>query len=250
MSYGWASANVPAGRYQLSFCCYLRHYISNQRRLRRDLNKCPAIANASTLGETWKGSKFNIINKSILDKNEFKKWMTNYQESNMDRNLRNQELIKAYKSNDLPIPKIEWHLKNTEVDLSLQTTSLRPELFADGFTIIPDIQIETLFDRMTKADAAMFRKRKLYNTSFTDMTISSVLDFWLKGGKLIPPTIMIYTKEYAKTLKLNIFESTELMPVDGKHRINVAYYFGVKSIPILVINPQIHLITQALNIKL
>lgn len=159
-------------------------------------------------------------------------------------NITHEILIAAYREGNLPIPQIHWHLSETEIDLSLQRDALHPRLLVEGFTIIPNVDIETLFNQMTEADAAMFRRRELYNSSFNARTISSVLHSWLKDQKLIPPTIIVYDKEFADTLKIKIITSNELRPIDGKHRINVSYFFGAKSIPILVRNKQLQLIEK------
>ena len=77
--------------------------------------------------------------------------------------------------------------------------------------------------------------------------ISSVIYSWQQGQRLIPPTILIYNKEFAETLENSNFESTEdLRPQDGKHRINAAYCLGATNIPILVRNRQLDLIKKIL----
>jgi hypothetical protein len=158
-----------------------------------------------------------------------------------------ERVFEAYKSNTLLIPEVRWHIDSTKIDLSLQRDSFRKELLVDGISVIPEVDIGVLFNKMTKDDALMFRKKKLYNPSFNSKSISIVINHWLQGIKLIPPTIMIFNQEYADTLNIDIIVSKELRPIDGKHRINAAYFFGIKTIPILVRNKQLSIIKTYLN---
>lgn len=155
-----------------------------------------------------------------------------------------------FKSNSLPIPNVAWHTIESEIDLSLQRDKLVPELLTDGFTIIPEVDFELLLNKMTVQDAAMLRKRDLYSPKFHDRTISTILNHWINNEKLIPPTILIYDEIFVNALNngRHIITSEELRPIDGKHRLHVSYYFGVKTIPILVINKQLSSIKDILNI--
>lgn len=91
----------------------------------------------------------------------------------------------------------------------------------------------------------MFREKKLYNPSLIDCQISDILNFWIKGEKLIPPTILVIDR----TIKNTIKDTDKIFPVDGKHRLNVAYYLGCTKIPIFVINKQLDKIKSILNLK-
>jgi hypothetical protein len=164
----------------------------------------------------------------------------------IEKNTIHRKLYEKYKVGVLPTPKILWHESELEIDLSLQRDTLNPKLLLDGFAIIPNVDIEVLLNNMTVQDAEMFRKKDLYNLSFDGRTTSTVLNFWLANNKLIPPTIVVFDKECIDTLGINAIPSKELSPVDGKHRMNVSYFFGVKSIPILVRTKQVELITSIL----
>jgi hypothetical protein len=46
-----------------------------------------------------------------------------------------------------------------------------------------------------------------------------------------------------------VTETNELFATDGKHRLNVAYYFGATGIPIFVVNKQLEKIKAILNLN-
>lgn len=170
------------------------------------------------------------------------------QNLNIENNRIHDQIFKAYNEKTLSIPDVNWHLNVEEIDLSLQRDGYRKELLVGGITIIPDVDIELLLNSMTKENAAMFRRKELYEQDLPDMAISKVVNYWIHGTKLIPPTIMVFTQEYAETLNISIIPSKELQPVDGKHRLKVAYFFGVKQIPILVRTIQAPIIKKTLRL--
>lgn len=181
------------------------------------------------------------------EEDDFRNRFEQQQRESFAKNLEHHRLMADYKENRLRIPDILWHRSIDEIDLSLQPDRLVKGLLAGGLELIAEVDIEILIDRMTKADQRMFRKRKLYNPSFNGHKISSVIYSWQQGQRLIPPTILIYNKEFAETLENSNFESTEdLRPQDGKHRINAAYCLGATNIPILVRNRQLDLIKKIL----
>lgn len=79
------------------------------------------------------------------------------------------------------------------------------------------------------------------------MTISRVWDHWLNNQKLIPPTIIIFDQRYMDLLVPGGIPSRELQPIDGKHRLNVAYYFGAETMPIIVLERQVLSIRRRLR---
>ncbi len=171
------------------------------------------------------------------------------QKRNREKNERHRYVKALYDNNKLSELSIAWHLDPLNIDLSLQKDHLDERLLDQGFSIIPEVEIETLFDNMIEGNPQMFREKKLFNPDMIDTNISSVIDFWLKGEKLIPPTITVLDQTLATSLNISFTTSDKLFPTDGKHRINVAYYFEATKIPILVVNKQLVKIKQILNLN-
>ena len=161
------------------------------------------------------------------------------------RNRRHQEILNLFKSSKLTDLEPLWHTDINEIDLSKQRENLRSDLLDEGFTILQNINIELLFDKMQSGNPEMFREKELYNDDLNDWKISDVIDNWLNNVKLIPPTILVIDKVIDKTIN----DTCKLFPTDGKHRINVAYYFGASTIPIFVVNKQLDKIKTILNLK-
>jgi hypothetical protein len=133
------------------------------------------------------------------------------------------------------------------VNLSLQRDPPDPRLLADGFSILNDVRIDHLISLMLEGDIEYYREDKFIRRSL-DFETTRILSHWLNGEKLIPPTMMVYTKEILGLFeKGDIIPSTEIFPADGKHRLSLAHYLGVKTIPILVFNIQLTLLSKMLR---
>lgn len=154
-----------------------------------------------------------------------------------ERNKRHREIVDLFNSSKLTTLQPLWHTDIESIDLNKQRENLTDDLLEDGFTILQNIDIEVLFDKMYSGNPEMFREKKLYNKELDDLKISGVIDNWLNNVKLIPPTILVIDNTY------------KVFPTDGKHRINVAYYYGATTIPIFVINKQLDKIKQILNLN-
>jgi ParB-like chromosome segregation protein Spo0J len=159
---------------------------------------------------------------------------------------RHDQLVNAYKAGTLPRPDIQWHQNLQDIDLSLQPDKLHLKLVAEGLSILPNVRLKTLVSRMREADAAIFRRKKLYEHAGDHQT-SRALDLWLQGEKLIPPTILIFDQPFMDLVCRHGIPSTELQPVDGKHRLSICCYFGIHAIPILVLERQLDQIKRILK---
>ena len=153
------------------------------------------------------------------------------------RNKRHKEIVDLFNSSKLTTLQPLWHTEIDSIDLNKQNENLNADLLEDGFTILHNIDIEFLFDKMYPGNPEMFREKNLYNKELDDLKISGVIDNWFKNVKLIPPTILV------------INNTNYVFPTDGKHRINVAYYFGATTLPIFVINKQLDKIKSILNLN-
>ena len=183
-----------------------------------------------------------------LSQEEINKFWKEKEESESrmrERNKRHKEIYDLYKSGQLKNINPIWHINAEEIELTKQKENLTSKLLENGFTIIENIDIELLFDNMPSGNPEMFRKRKLYNNSLDEFKTSEVLDNWIKGVKLIPPTILVIDE----TIEKGIENTTKIYPTDGKHRLNAAYFFGAKKIPIFVINKQIESIKKILKLN-
>jgi hypothetical protein len=154
-----------------------------------------------------------------------------------ERNKRHRDIVDLFNSSKLPTLQPLWHTDVDNIDLSQQRENLNDDLLEDGYTILQNVDIDVLFDKMYSGNPEMFREKKLYNEDLDDLKISGVIDSWLNNLKLIPPTILV------------IEGTNKVFPTDGKHRINVAYYYGATDIPIFVINKQLNKMKSILNIN-
>jgi hypothetical protein len=122
---------------------------------------------------------------------------------------------------------------------------MAPQLLVKGLTVIPDVDVDTLISLMQEGDKLHFSKKRLYNNSNDKRRTDKVLNHWKNGEKLTPPAIIVFNAECIESLGMRPEHiSTELRPTDGKHRLNAACSIGVKTIPIVVRNPQISLINK------
>jgi hypothetical protein len=162
-----------------------------------------------------------------------------------ERNKRHKEIQELFNSSKLTALNPLWHTDLNDIDLSKQRENLRDDLLEDGFTILQNIDIELLFDKMPSGNPELFREKNLYNDDLNDWKISDVIDNWLNNIKLIPPTILVIDK----IIDSFIEDTCQIFPTDGKHRINVAYYYGATTIPIFVVNKQLEKIKTILYLK-
>ncbi|MBX2896369.1 MAG: hypothetical protein KF763_13050 [Cyclobacteriaceae bacterium] len=152
-------------------------------------------------------------------------------------NTRLEEIFKEYESGQLDKIVPLWHTDIVDIDLRCQRHNLPAAKLRHGIEIIQNVDIELLFDNMFSSEAEYYREKKLFRDD-SDWSISRVMDHWIKGEKLIPPTI---------TFESHV-TSRNLYPADGKHRINVAYFYGACQIPILILKSQRQQILDLLGI--
>ena len=119
------------------------------------------------------------------------------------------------------------------IHLQLQSQSLHRQFITDGFVLLPKVNFETLLNAMRSVDADA-RRRKLLFDSLYDHSTNSILNHWRQNMPLIPPSFFIHDQQYSELIKPAGFISDELYPLDGRHRLNAAYFFGEKDIPVLV----------------
>jgi hypothetical protein len=142
-------------------------------------------------------------------------------------------LYNLHKKGFLPKPNILWHEKMENIHLKLQSQSLHRQFFTDGFVLLPKVDFETLLNAMRSVDADARRKKLLFDSIY-DHSTSSILNHWRQNMPLIPPSFFIHDQQYSELIRPVGFTSNELYPLDGRHRLNAAYYFGEKEIPVLV----------------
>lgn len=140
-----------------------------------------------------------------------------------------------------------WHTNPEDINFFLQKDQLDEKLLAHGFTVIENVNIEILLDNMEDGNPDLFREKKLYNEDLIDTNISKVINHWMNNEKLIPPTITIADNFLTTILKCPPTNNPKLFASDGKHRLNVAYFFGSEHIPIVVLTPQLDIIKVKLG---
>lgn len=136
-----------------------------------------------------------------------------------------------------------WHIEQNNINFDLQGDKISPDLLSNGYTIL-NVKLENLIKSFDSGLPEMYLRKQLYNKKQSDEKISGVILKWLQGTPLIPPTILCRDS----SLSFWNEDSDVLMPQDGKHRINVAYFFGAKTIPIIVMNKQLEKVKQILKL--
>lgn len=183
-----------------------------------------------------------------LSDDEIEKFRIEHEAQQERHRIKHQaykELYNLYKDGQLPVITPLWHTVESDVDFSKQKDNLVDHHFSEGFTIIPDISIDSLFVNMPDGVADMYYDKNLFLDEW-DLGTTDILTHWRNGEKLIPPTFLIMDKsmhEYCKA------DSKEIYPFDGKHRLNAAYSLGATHIPILVTNKQLVKIKAILGIS-
>ena len=147
--------------------------------------------------------------------------------------MTHAEFYDLHKKGCLPKPNILWQEKMENIDLKLQRQPLHRQLVTDGFVLLQKVNFETLLNAMRSVDADARRKKLLFD-AISDHSTSSILNHWRQNMPLIPPSFFIPDQQYSELIKPAGFISDELYPLDGRHRLNAAYFFGEKDIPVLV----------------
>ncbi|MEY3412279.1 MAG: hypothetical protein RIQ70_967 [Bacteroidota bacterium] len=163
-------------------------------------------------------------------------WESHQQNLNLIKidNVKCEQVKKLYKNKKLNVIPL-WHLDKTQIDLKLQRDNLNDEILEDGYEIYNSVNIELLLSKMD-ANGTIYTGKQLFHRALSKANICKVINHWLEGTKLIPPSLM----------PLN----GKINPVDGKHRLQVAVYFKAKEIPIFVPNIWKEEIEKILEIKL
>ncbi len=137
-------------------------------------------------------------------------------------NLKCEALLDLFNAGELSDIKPAWHTDIESIDFSKQRHELDEKLMTGDYTV-EHVKIEHLLASFNRANADFFRdKTIIHSYGFADRKICRVIEHWKNGTKLIPPTILFNDLagfNYA---------------VDGKHRLKVAYYYGVDEIPIII----------------
>ncbi|EID4421474.1 ParB N-terminal domain-containing protein [Vibrio vulnificus] len=145
------------------------------------------------------------------------------------------KIMELYAKGSLDPVKPCWHLDKKYIDFDNQDFHLSDELCEQGYRLIPSVDVETLLDAMQSGNPELYRSKSLFHKHWSDEKICNVVKHWQNNEKLIPPTIV-----YNHLLH-------RLYVADGKHRFNVAYYFGTECMPIIVPNVQLEKIKPMLG---
>jgi len=146
-------------------------------------------------------------------------------EERLALNLRCKALAKKFNSGALDHLTPLWHIKEEDIDFLKQKDQLDEELLIEGYTIIPAVNFDQLLISFHSNQGSFISDKKIANNKgFVDTQLCRIVEHWQNEEALIPPIII-----FTKGLNQN-------WPADGKHRMKIAYYLGVKEIPIIVPN--------------
>ncbi|EOW9210584.1 TPA: hypothetical protein PX804_003327 [Vibrio cholerae] len=180
----------------------------------------------------FKGHMINITQEQV---DEFNRNRREEHQRRVEERKFCNKIMDLHDKDALNPVKPCWHLDKRYIDFDNQGFHLSDELCEKGYTLIPAVDVETLLDAMQSGNPELYRSKSLFHEDWSDQKICNVVKHWQNSEKLIPPTI-IY----------NYFLE-RLYVADGKHRFNVAYYFGAECMPIIVPNVQLEKIKAMLG---
>lgn len=141
-----------------------------------------------------------------------------------------------FKKGKIPQLTALWHTEQMNIDFEKQGGLAGKNHFSEGYKII-EVNIHDLINSFLPHEIPVYMRKELFKKEQCEHQTSGVIYKWLQGIPLIPPTI------------LDIHNNGCLYPIDGKHRLNVAYFFGAETIPIIVANTQLEKVKQILNLS-
>jgi hypothetical protein len=152
-----------------------------------------------------------------------------------ERDQIEEMITKLHTEGNLTSLSCQWHVNLSDINFFDLNNSEIFELLRDGLEIIDVVSIQKLIEAMPEEWLDLFEDRQLFHDDLGASNIANVIQHWRDGQKLIPPII---------TLMDN---NEEVYPADGKHRVNVAYFFNADTIPIIVPKSQKDRIIELLN---
>jgi hypothetical protein len=164
--------------------------------------------------------------------------MVRARENKSDTDTKLDEIIQRHQIGTLESVVPLWHININELNFDDQPENLPAARMCKGIEIIQDVNFELLLDNMFPERAADYRKKELFHELLDDRKIARVINHWLNGEKLIPPTI---------TFEERMEQEKNLFPAEGKHRLNVAYHYGASHIPIVILTSEKGKILPLLN---
>lgn len=138
-----------------------------------------------------------------------------------------EKIYKHFKNGGQKLTPL-WHLDKKDIDFERTDTTLIQ--LKNGYSIV-EVDAAALMNKMGPPYVKLY-SGKLYHDN-SERKISQVLYHWMNGEKLIPPVIIIHDETISSIV------SNAVAPQDGNHRLRAAYHFGVKKIPIIVLDAQL-----------
>lgn len=123
---------------------------------------------------------------------------------------------------DIKLIKPVWHIKTTDVDLSLQPDQLIDKYIDNGFHIYKTTWTN-LHSALDPLYSSLYMDNNLWTKNQDHDKIARVLENWKAKTPLIPP--MLIDSGFNK-----------LVPSDGKHRIKVASILDKTEITFILFN--------------
>lgn len=115
---------------------------------------------------------------------------------------------------------IKWFLSFDEIEKSSLPEHLKPE--ASRSILINDVSMEILITKLQRGNPEIIKSKDLFHPRMNRNKTGQIVDAWKRNIPLLPPTIFFIPQ--MKRLEIE----------DGRHRLNIAYYFEAEKIPIIV----------------
>jgi len=136
-----------------------------------------------------------------------------------------------------------WHYTKDDIDLKKQGDEIKPELIEESYSIL-EVNLRFLISKFDPILQEIYNDKILYHERQDKLKISTIIYYWRDENPLIPPTILCRDSTIGKGIE----DSDILFPQDGKHRINIANFYGADMIPIIVVNKQLEKVKRILNL--
>lgn len=170
---------------------------------------------------------------------EFKRKIENDRTMRIEHEEITKRIERLHRENELDNLLPHWHERIENIDLSLQKHQIDERVIEDGIAILPNVDLRKLLRRLVSYQRKMFEEAILFNESLDKTNTCLIIDFWLKKKPLIPPTVIIFDQDYPDPAGIKLQNlNDDFHPIDGKHRLNVAVFCKVQTLPILVLKRQ------------
>ncbi len=147
--------------------------------------------------------------------------------------LDSDEFKKKYECGKLKPVQPLWHTDMDKIKIRRDKEHLKP---SNTDLIINNIDVDQLLKSLDEESKVIFMEKTLFNNKMNSIKTYQVVTYWTKRRKLIPPRI--FWEKDTDSLRIE----------DGRHRLNAAYCYGVKMIPVVIYKHQFSEVVNHLGI--